>query len=197
MGPPERGAAGSPSSNSGWTVQTGHSDAPADRSSDEPAIGHPPTRFWRSVRVRILVPVALALTGLVVLGFIQVRSALTQANEAGQTVALAEADGAIGTLVHQLAAEYVLVDSAHRSGADPSRLAGQQSTTDAAVAAFTAADATIRAAAPDLSAVSGAAERAVAGLALARAVAGQTPDDGTAEIRAYYDGMLTALIGLA
>src|SRR4051794_39975068 len=171
MGPHERGVAGSPPANSGSTVQNGHSIA----SPGDPAVGYPPTRFWRSVRVRILLPVALALTGLVVLGFIQVNSALTQANEAGQTVALAEADGAIATLVHQLAAEYVLVDSAHRPGVDRNRLAGQQSTTDAAVAAFTAADATIRSAAPDLSAVSDAAERAVSGLALARAVAGQTP----------------------
>ena len=75
MGPQERGVAGSPPANSGSTAQNGHSIAGKAWSPEDPAIGYPPTRFWRSVRVRILLPVALALTGLVVLGFIQERRA--------------------------------------------------------------------------------------------------------------------------
>jgi signal transduction histidine kinase len=198
VGPTDRDAQGSPPS-SGWTVQNGLTpvpNGPPGSPGGEPAVGQLPTRFWRSVRVRILLPVVLALTGLVVLGLIQVNTALTQAEEAGQTVTLAEADGAIGTLVHQIAAEYVLVDSADRPGADAARLTAQQGATDAAVAAFGAAGASIRSAAPELSAAVDAADRALAGLPLARSAAAQSPD-GTAEVRAQYDGLLTTLIGLA
>src|SRR4051812_34949387 len=81
----------------------------------EPALGHVRPRGWGSVRIRVLLPGLICVGGMVVLGLVQVNGALTVANRASQTGALAHASGTIGALVHQVAADYVLTNASGRA----------------------------------------------------------------------------------
>src|SRR5690348_1559731 len=81
---------------------------PGRRPFDRTTIpGHARPRLWTSVRVRLLIPVLLATVAVAVLGAFQVSSALDEADRADHSTVLAQVSGAVGTLVHEVAAEYL------------------------------------------------------------------------------------------
>jgi signal transduction histidine kinase len=168
-----------------------------DNPSGRPSVAaHARQRAWLSVRVRIMLPVLLAALSVAMLGTIQIGDALTVANQADRSLVLAKASGVIGSLAHQIAFEYVVSNDAQRRGAVAGQLTAQRALTDVALTAFARANETIRAVAPDLTALSMAADRGLTGLAAGRAVALQRAD-GSAEVFAYYNGFLNALLSLA
>jgi signal transduction histidine kinase len=161
---------------------------------------HTRPRRWRSIRVRLLVPVLIAALGIGALGAVQVAGALEVAAQADRARTLARASGVIGTLVHQIAFEYVLSNDARRGRlgrAEASAALGrQQSLTEGALAQFAGVDLELRRLAPDLVPLTDTVDQAVRGLSSARVIAEQNPD-GAAEVRAFYDAMLTSLLALA
>ena len=157
---------------------------------------HTRLRFWQTVRVRILLPVVIATAAVLVLGTIQFGQALGQAGEADRSSRLARASIDVATLAYHIAQEYVVHNQARRAGgAEQGPVLEQERRTDDALERFKAAHQVIRTTAPQLSPVSDAAERAVAGLASARAIIREAPD-GSAEVRAFYDQMLRAVLSL-
>jgi signal transduction histidine kinase len=169
---------------------------PSGRSGRKNVAAHARARAWLSVRVRIMLPVLLAALSVAALGTIQIGDAMTVANQADRSLVLARASGAIGSLAHHIAFEYVLSNDAQRRGAIAGQLTAQRALTDVALVAFARANETIRAAAPDLTNISLTVDRGLAGLAAGRAVALQRTD-GSTEVFAYYNGFLNALLSLA
>ena len=157
---------------------------------------HSKPRAWVSIRVRIMLPVLLATVGVAVLGAIQVGDALTVAGAADRSSVLANASGAIGDLVHDVAFEYALTNQASRSGGSSAPLLEQQLATDAAAKRFAELQPSLEKAAPDLATPSSAAGKSLANLNSARSVGVQNPG-GSTEVFAYYDNALTSLLSLA
>jgi signal transduction histidine kinase len=156
---------------------------------------HARTRLRSSVRVRLLVPVLLATVAVAALGSVPVVSALNQAARADRSTTLAKAAGTVGAVAHEIAAEFVASNAAHRVGSR-STLDTQLGRTNGALLAFEAATPSIRAAEPGLARLVDAAQDALDGLGSARAVADRSPD-GSVEVSAYYNNMLTSLLAVA
>ena len=154
------------------------------------------TRFWHSVRIRILLPVVLATIAVLVLGTMQFDQALDASEQSDRSSRLARTTTDIGALAHHLALEYVLQNEARRAGTEPPSLLEQEQATDDALARFRVSTVEIRATAPDLAGLCDTADRALAGLDSARAIVRQVPD-GSAEVRAFYDQMLRTVLAVA
>src|SRR5262245_252540 len=63
---------------------------------------------WRSVRARILLPVVLALAGVIALATIQTADSARLAGEAARARTLANVNATMATLAHEVVVEYVL-----------------------------------------------------------------------------------------
>lgn len=166
------------------------------RSGQAAVITHSRPRFWRSVRVRILLPVILASAGVLVLGAVQVEDAVNRAAHADRSSRLARAAGDIGALAHNLALEYVAHNEALRAGTGPDGPSAQEAATDQALTAFRRTSQQIRTVEPELARITDAADRALASLSSARALARQSPD-GAAEVLAFYEQMIRSVLSLA
>jgi signal transduction histidine kinase len=152
-----------------------------------------------------MLPVLVAIAGIVVLSAMHIADAVAEARQADRATTLAGAMGTIASLIHEVGREYVA--SEHAARLAPSRTreqqveaerlwAGQRARTDAAVLAFAQTGRGLREAGPDLDPLADAAERSLAARSLARAIADDNPD-GTAEVFAYYDDMMSSLLVLA
>jgi signal transduction histidine kinase len=152
-----------------------------------------------------MLPVLVAVAGIVVLSAMHISDAVAEARQADRATTLAGAMGTIATLAHEVGLEFVASEHAARQPpsrtreqqAEANRLwAEQRARTDAAVLAFAETGRGLREAGPDLGPLADAAERSLAARSLARAIAEQNPD-GTAEVFAYYDDMMSSLLVLA
>ncbi len=170
--------------------------APGELRPGDPAIPtHTRPRLRSSVRVRLLIPVLLAVAAVVGLTAVQINSALDEARRADRSSTLAAATGAIGAVAHEVAAEYV-ASNADRRAQQRVRLDEQIPRTEAARSAYQNLLPTLASAAPDLSVLTDSVQRALDLLGMARTVAEQIPE-GTAEVAAFYEQTLTALLTLA
>lgn len=167
------------------------------RKAGNAVIGHTrPSRF-RSIRVRILVPVLVAIVGVVTLGSVQVDDALTVADQADRAALLSRASSAIVTLVHEVGQEYVATNEADRRGATGiSLLTAQQARTDTARAAYDAAAADARAAVPSLGPLFDRATSALSLLSTARDTA-LISSEFQVEVWSAYQIVRQALMTLA
>jgi signal transduction histidine kinase len=156
--------------------------------------GHARPRLWDSVRVRLLIPVLMATVAVAVLGTVQVGAALGDAGRADRSSRLAQAVGKIGALAHQISTEYVETNQASRRGT-PSTLEEQVGSTDIARADYEEIRPRLREDAPELGRLLDTADRALDGLTSARNLAIHAPD-GAAEVAAFYQQIVTALIAV-
>jgi signal transduction histidine kinase len=152
-----------------------------------------------------MLPVLVAIGGVLVLGVMHVNNALSEARQADRAATLAAAMGTITSLSHEVAREFVTSENAGRLAPGRTRdqeiqaerlSAEQRARTDNAVLLFAQTGRGLREAAPELDPLADAAERSLAARSLARAIAEQNPD-GTSEVFAYYDNMLRSLLELA
>ncbi len=143
-----------------------------------------------------MLPVLVAAAGVIGLGVVETGSALAIVTDAARAGALARASIPIAVLSHEVTAEYVQTDETLRAGAEFSRMDAQMARTDAADRQFRVAVAAIRTAAPALTPLCDAAERAVSNLGYAR-ISAQHSVDGAAETSAYYDETERTLSSLA
>jgi signal transduction histidine kinase len=174
---------------------TARDDQQNRSASRRTAAAHSRPSALLSVRVRIMLPVLLATVGVAVLGAIQTHDALTVAGEADRSRVLASASGAIGGVIYEVAFEYALSNEGRRTSGSSARLSEQLVRTDDAVKRFTQLEPTLQAAAPDLQARLSTVRKTLDGIASARSVATQL-SDGSAEVFAYYNSALTALLSL-
>jgi signal transduction histidine kinase len=165
------------------------------RPSDRLGPAHARPRLWSSVRVRLLIPVLLATAAVFALGAVQVNGALGEAGRADRSSTLARAAGAVGVLAHEVATEYVQTNLAARRGTR-STVDEQVHLTDAARTGYDAITASLREAAPELVRLVDGVDRTLADLPAARTLAATAPD-GTADVAAAYQQLVTALLGLA
>ncbi|HLT12422.1 MAG TPA: nitrate- and nitrite sensing domain-containing protein, partial [Micromonosporaceae bacterium] len=164
--------------------------------ANQPAVmPHVRPRLWKSVRVRLLLPVVLASAGVLILGTAQLDAAVTQAEQARRSSELSRAAGAVSAVAHHVSLEYVRVNESLRESSETPELARQQAATDSAITEFKRVSETIRTAAPELTELTDATVRALDAIGSARAVAQQSPE-GTAEVRAFYDQMVRAALAL-
>jgi len=177
----------------------------SDRAAVRGVPAHSRPRTWRSIRVRIMLPVLVAIAGVLVLGAMHISGALAEARQADRATSLARVMGATASLTHEVALEFVAGEHAGRQPVSRTReeqveadrlWAAQRARTDDAVLEFARVGRGLREAAPDLVPLADAADRSLAARSLARAIAEQSPD-GTAEVFAYYGDMLSSLLVLA
>jgi signal transduction histidine kinase len=159
-------------------------------------VGHSRPKGWRSIRVRILVPVLVAIVGVLALGIAQTSDALSVAASADRASELARASGQIVALAHDVGQELVLTNDALRSHKSISVVDEAKQRTDDAESHVEDAIATIRTSAPGLTGLCDEVERALQSLGFARTEA-PSREDGSAEVLAYYDEIQRSLLGLA
>jgi signal transduction histidine kinase len=159
-------------------------------------VGHTRPKGWRSIRVRILVPVLIATVGVLALGVAQTGDALAVAGNADRASDLARASGQIVTLVHEIGQEFVLTDSALRQHKSLTILDEPRQRTNDARENVEDAVATVRLSVPSLGGLCDEVERSLQALEDTRAQA-PTLADGSAELLAFYDAILKSLIRLA
>jgi signal transduction histidine kinase len=165
------------------------------RPSDAIIPTHTRPRLRSSVRVRLLIPVLLAVGAVAGLTTMQINSALDQARGVDRSSTLAAAAGAVGALAHEVAAEYV-ASNADRRAAQRERLDEQIPRTEAVRGTYENLVPSLVLAAPDLTVLTEGVQRALDLLGMARSIAAQTPE-GTAEVAAFYEQTLAALSSLA
>ena len=158
--------------------------------------GYNRPRPWRSLRVRILIPVLTATAGVLILGAIQTTEALGVAARADRAIALARACGAVVSLVHEVGLEYVATNAALVENGSERLLTEQRARTDAARREFDRAVQAARLAAPELAGPFDDADGSLDLLDPGRVVALQTTV-GSAEVGAVYDAIVNALVSLA
>ncbi|GAA4697783.1 sensor histidine kinase [Phytohabitans rumicis] len=155
-------------------------------------------RPLRSIGVRILLPVLVATVGLVTLGVIQTRAALTESTRAGDARVLARTANAGVALAHQAELEYAETNALRLRGgqAGSQLLTAQRVRTDAARVRFADAADQAREAAPSLAPMLDAADAVLEILPRVRAIAVSSPD-GSPEVFDAYNAVTHAMIGIA
>src|SRR5687767_7209072 len=94
----------------------------SDRSASTRRVAaHSRPRTWRSIRIRIMLPVLVAIAGIVVLSAMHIADAVAEAGQADRAATLAGAMGTIASLVHEVGREYVASEHAARSPATRTR----------------------------------------------------------------------------
>jgi signal transduction histidine kinase len=168
----------------------------------------------RSIRVRLLLPIAIATAGLSVLGLLQTHDAIDTAREGERARVLAWGLTATVKLNHQLEQEVAETTDLLLRGGQAGRqlLTAQQARTDVAVASYEQAAQAVAQVAPALATAMNAAHSELAELALIRDTAlhperavedralfdssrAGSPDDGSPE--AAFDDLTHALVGVA
>jgi signal transduction histidine kinase len=155
-------------------------------------------RGWlRSVRTQLLVPIVVAIAGLVALGTVQTLTATAAASDARRAQVLATTATATVRLVHEIereAAETVaLRQRGGRSGAI--LVSSQQKRTDAAMVRYRQSVVKARVSAPSLGLALVPAETALTGLDAARTLAEATPTAAAGD-KAYRD-IAAAVLSIA
>src|SRR5262245_42483723 len=130
------------------------------RPSDVIIPTHTRPRLRSSVRVRLLIPVLLAVGAVAGLSGLQISSALDQARGVDRSSTLAAATGSVGALAHEVAAEYV-ASNADRRAAKRDRLDEQIPRTEAARGTYQDLLPTLAVAAPDLIVLTEGVQRAL------------------------------------
>jgi len=160
-------------------------------------IGHTrPSRF-RSIRLRILVPVLVATVGVMVLGTVQISEALNAASQADRGSLLARVETTAANLVHELGLEFVGVSEVNRRGSGLSKdeLKAQYNRTDSARTEYLAAADEARPAAPVLATLFDSVEGGLKLLAPTRAEAAETTEYSI-QVATTYDTQRQALLAL-
>ncbi|BCB78874.1 hypothetical protein GCM10022251_44070 [Phytohabitans flavus] len=152
----------------------------------------------RSIGVRILLPVLLATGGLVTLGVIQTRDALTESARAGDARILARTASAGIAVAHQAELEHAETIALRLRGgvAGKQLLEAQRARTDAARARYKEAALEARRVSPALGAKLDAADAVLDVLPSVRAIAVSAPD-GSPEVFDAYNAVTHAMIGVA
>ena len=86
----------------------------SDRAAVRGVPAHSRPRTWRSIRVRIMLPVLVAIAGVLVLGAMHISGALAEARQADRATSLARVMGAIASLTHEVSLEFVAGEHAGR-----------------------------------------------------------------------------------
>jgi signal transduction histidine kinase len=175
-------------------------EAPADGSERRAVHGHGRRSPLKSVRIRLLLPIAVTTAGLAVLGLVQTQTGTATAASAQRSLSLAHALAATVRLNHQLEQEAAeTADLLLRDGnAGMQLLTAQQARTDAAGAVFVQAAAAAAASSPSLSDVMTHARGQLAEIGRMRATAVR-PSSGSdnATPEASYDDLTGALVAVA
>lgn len=134
------------------------------------ANGEPPQRRTSSVRLRLMLPIAAAIAGVLTLGVIQVSSALAADTDAGHARVLANLANATAKILHVGQDEVAEATYSHESDGREyhGRYGDQLDRTDQFVDNFIAAATEARETVPDLEAVLTTAEGALGQLSEAR-----------------------------
>jgi signal transduction histidine kinase len=177
----------------------GQRPAPADPVLPSAPAGHQPgPGLLRSIGVRILLPVVVATAGLVTLGVIQTRDALTQSDRAGDARILARTASTGIAVAHQTELEYAETIALRLRGGEAGKqlLEAQRARTDAARTRYMAVAREAREVSPALAAKLDAADAVLAVLPGVRAIAVSAPD-GSPEVFDAYNAVTHAMIGIA
>jgi signal transduction histidine kinase len=160
--------------------------------------GHGRPSRLRSIRIRIVLPVALAVAALIVLGLVQTRDAVEEARAAERVRVLARLSGAAVALIHHVQLEYVETNALRQRGgqAGAQLLTAARDRTDTARARYEASGLAAEAAVPELAGAVREANRALDALPLARDLAPNSAD-GSAEVLDVYDAISEELIAVA
>jgi signal transduction histidine kinase len=160
--------------------------------------GHGRPSRLRSIRIRIVLPVALAALALIVLGLVQTRDAVEEARAAERVRVLAGLSGAAVALIHHVQLEYAETNALRQRGgqAGAQLLTAARDRTDAARSRYEAAGRAAEAAVPGLAGAVREANRALDALPAARDLAPGGPD-GSAEVLDIYDAISEELIAVA
>jgi hypothetical protein len=152
----------------------------------------------RSVRVQLLVPIAVAVLGLTVLGTAQTVAAIGSARDAHRAQVLAGTATATIGVVHELERELAETVALRLRGASngPQLVTAQRARTDTAIGALRAASNRARATAPGLGAVLDTADRAIAQLADVRR-RGISPGVNRTTSDTEYQALAAGLLGIA
>ncbi|BCB83936.1 sensor histidine kinase [Phytohabitans suffuscus] len=152
----------------------------------------------RSIGVRILLPVVVATVGLVTLGVIQTRDALTESDRAGDARILARTASAGIAVAHQAELEQTETIALRLRGGEAGKqlLEAQRARTDAARARYADAAREARKLSPALAAKLDAADAVLDVLPGVRSIAVSAPD-GSPEVFDAYDAVTQAMIGIA
>jgi signal transduction histidine kinase len=160
--------------------------------------GHGRPSRLRSIRIRIVLPVALAAVALIVLGLVQTRDAVAEARAAERVRVLARLSGAAVALIHHVQLEYAETNALRQRGgrAGAQLLTAARHRTDAARSRYEAAGRAAEAAVPGLAGAVREANRALDALPAARELAPESAD-GSAEVLDIYDAISEELIAVA
>jgi signal transduction histidine kinase len=162
------------------------------------AVHHSGPGPLRSIGVRILLPVVVATIGLVTLGVIQTRDALTESGRAGDARILARTASAGIAVAHQTELEHTETIALRLRGGEAGKqlLEAQRARTDAARARYTAVAHEAREVSPELIGELDAADAVLDVLPSVRAIAVSAPD-GSPEVFDAYNAVTHAMIGIA
>jgi signal transduction histidine kinase len=162
-----------------------------DRRSGVPAA-------WRSIRIRIVLPVLLASAAVVGLGLVQTRGALDEAAAADRAQVLARLSSTAVALVHHTEQEYSETAALRQRGgvAGAQLLTAARARTDAARARYDQASSEAREAAPALTPVLRTATRTLDRLSTARTTS-QDSAEASTEFFDAYDQISERLIAVA
>jgi signal transduction histidine kinase len=189
----------------------GFGRGPAAADAGVPAVDHAPDQGsgrvaghqsgpgpLRSIGVRILLPVVVATVGLVTLGVLQTRDALTESDRAGDARILARTASAGIAVAHQAELEHAETIALRLRGGEAGKqlLEAQRARTDAARARYTAAAREAREVSPALAGKLDAADTVLDVLPSVRAIAVAAPD-GSPEVFDAYNAVTHAMIGVA
>ncbi|HEX6497794.1 MAG TPA: nitrate- and nitrite sensing domain-containing protein [Micromonosporaceae bacterium] len=167
-------------------------------SGDGVALGAPQVTRWRSIRYRLLLPIAVATLGLFTLGFIQGETAASEAKDARRAQTLSHTATATVRLEHQIEQEIAETDAvAQRGGSGAQLLIAQQARTDAAVAEYRAAARQAAEAAPALRSLLNAADTEIGKLGAARGLMSKPAAAGSQPAENAYAAVTGALLAVA
>jgi hypothetical protein len=162
--------------------------------------GHNRPSRLRSIRIRIVLPVALAAVALIVLGMVQTLDAVEEARAAERVRLLARLSGAAVGLIHHVQLEYAETNALRQRGgqAGAQLLTAARDRTDAARARFEAAGRAAQAVVPGLGDAVYDANQSLDLLPAVRALApGTDSADGSIELADLYGAISQELIAVA
>lgn len=161
--------------------------------------GHGRHSPLKSIRVRLLLPIAVTTVGLAVLGLVQTRSAVDTADSAQRSLALSHALTTTVRLNHQLEQEVAeTADLLLRGGkAGMQLLTAQQARTDAAAKAFEDATSGVPVQSRALSAAVSLVRNRLAELGAMRSTALRAPATPDTDQRTSYDELTESLVSVA
>lgn len=161
--------------------------------------GHGRRSPLKSIRVRLLLPIAVTTIGLATLGLVQTRTAVDMAGSAERSLALSHALTTTVRLNHQLEQEVAeTADLLLRGGkAGVQLLTAQQARTDAAAQAFRQAASAVATQSRGLADAVTSVRNQLGELGAMRASALRPPSTGEAAPPGSYDDLTQALVAMA